>query len=347
MAAQRFTVGIDIGGTKLAAGLLDEEGHVIVHHTSRGHSGQAPEVVVEAVVQLFWDVLRKANVQPGEIIAVGVGFAGHTNGEAGVILTSSNLPAWDNYPLRDRLAHALGVPVVLDNDANCCAWGEYQYGAGRGARFLSYVTVSTGLGMGIINDGHLLRGTVGTAGELGHTVVNVDGPLCTCGKRGCLMSYACGMAIKRMACERMARNESPRMRELCGCDSEHICGEVVCQAARDGDPAAREIMDTAGYYLGVGLSTIVQVLNPDRIVLGGGLMNARDLLMSACLRGLNENIHPVLCGTVEIVPWALGEDCGYIGAADLAWEAAGRKRPGIGPTLSFWEHRSPELPATV
>jgi glucokinase len=325
MVAKRFAVGIDIGGTKIAAGLLDDSGNVIARHSSRGHTGQAPEAVLEAAAQVFQEVLQKAGVRPAEIVGVGVGFAGHTHGEAGLVLTSSNLPAWDRHPLRDRLARRLGVPVVLDNDAHCSAWGEYRYGAGRGSRLLSYVTFSTGLGMGVIIDGHLLSGATGTAGEIGHTVVDVNGPLCTCGKRGCVMSYACGLAISRMACERVAGNAPTVLREMCGSEPEHISGEVVAEAARRGDDAARAILETAGYYLGVGLSTIVQVLNPDRIVLGGGLMNASDLLMEPCLRGLNENIHPVLRGSAQIVPSALGEDSGTVGAADLARAAAARE----------------------
>ncbi len=324
MAAKPYAVGIDIGGTKVAAGVLDRSGRIIARDSSRGHAGQDPETVIEAVVQAFGKVVGKAGIRAADIAGVGAGFAGHVHGEAGLVLTSSNLPAWDRHPLRDRLAARLGLPVILENDSNCCAWGEYRYGAGRGSRFLSYVTFSTGYGLGIVIDRRLLRGTTGTAGEIGHTVVDVGGPPCTCGKRGCVMSYACGLAISRMACERVAAGEPTLLAELCGDSVDHISGEIVAEAARRGDPAAREILETAGYYLGVGLSTIVQVLNPDRIVLGGGLTNVGDLIMEPCMRGLNENIHPVLRGSTQIVPWQLGEDGGIMGAADLVWGALGQ-----------------------
>ncbi len=328
MAAKPYAVGLDIGGTKIAAGLLDAAGNIVARHRTRGHAGQPPEVVIDATVQVFEELLRHAGVRPGEICGVGTGVTGHVHGEAGVVLTSSNLPAWDMHPLRDRLADCLGLPVILENDANCSAWGEYCFGAGRGSRFMTYVTFSTGVGMGIILEGRLLRGATGTAGEIGHAVVDVNGPLCSCGKRGCVMSYASGLAISRMTCERVASDDPTLLHDLCGTEAEHISGEVVAEAARRGDPAALEILETAGYYLGVGLSTVVQVLNPDRIVLGGGLLSARDLFMGACMRGLNENIHPVLRGSAEIVFNTLGEDSGIMGAAQMARTADLQPRKG-------------------
>ena len=319
----RYTIGVDIGGTKIAAGVVGSAGRVLARVTSRAHAGQPPEKVIAATLQAVQTVQARAGLAGSDIAAVGVGFPGHVHSARGLVLTCSNLPAWNNHPLRERLQEALELPVVLDNDCNCAAWGEYRYGAGRGARYLCYITLSTGCGAGIVLDGKLYAGATGTAGEIGHTVVDPGGPLCTCGKRGCVMSYACGMALSRMACERVRRGEPTLLRELCGPAPEQISGEAVAQAAAQGDRVAQELLATTGHYFGLALSTIVQLLNPDRIVIGGGLAHIGAPLMDPCLQALNENIHPSLIGSAEIVFSQLWEDAGMIGAADLARELAG------------------------
>jgi glucokinase len=272
------------------------------------------------MVEALERVLAQAGLRQEDIAGIGVGFAGHVHGQKGVVLTSSNLPAWDRYPLRDHLQEQVKIPVILENDSNCAAWAEYRFGAGRGSRYLCYVTFSTGYGLGIVIDGKLYTGATGTAGEIGHTVVDPDGPLCSCGKRGCVMSYACGIAISRMACERVRRGEPTLLRELSGSAPDHISGEVVAEAARRGDQVAQEILKIAGRYFGIGLSTVVQILNPDRIIIGGGLAKIGPPLMDSCLQALNENIHPVLVGSAEILYSELWEEAGVRGAAALVWE---------------------------
>jgi glucokinase len=317
-----WAVGVDVGGTKITAGVLDDGAHVISRATVRSHAGRPPQEVVDAIVASTAAALGDAGIVSGDVAGVGVGFAGHVNGAAGIVLTSSNLPAWDHHPLRDVLQERLRAAVVLENDANCAAWAEYRFGAGTGARCLCYVTISTGFGSGIVIDGRLYAGATGTAGEIGHTVVDPDGPLCTCGKRGCVMSYASGLAISRMACERLGAGEATLLRDLCGDSPEHVSGELVARAAQQGDTLALEILAIAGRYFGIGLSTIVQVLNPDRIVVGGGLARMGSLLMAPAIQALNENIHPVLKDSAEIVPSALGDDAGMLGAAALVREMA-------------------------
>lgn len=315
-----FSVGLDIGGTKIAAGVIDSSARVLARTVSKTHAGQPPDEVIAATVDAFHVVLARAGLQPGDVAGLGVGFGGHVHGAAGLILTSSNLPAWDNHPLRDQLQARLGVPVILENDSNCAAWGEYRFGAGQGSRHLCYVTFSTGYGLGIIIDGKLYVGATGTAGELAHTVVQLDGPLCTCGKRGCLMSYASGLGISRLVRERLDRGESTLLRELCGSTPARVAGEVVVDAAKRGDRVAQEVLVIAGRYFGLGLSSVVQMFNPDRIVIGGGLAHVEQWLMEACFAALRENIHPVLHNSAEIVYSQLWEDAGMIGAAALVWE---------------------------
>lgn len=320
-----FAVGIDIGGTKIAAGIIDESANIMARHVSKTHAGRPPAEVIAASVEAFNAVMAQAGLRTGEVSGLGVGFGGHVHGAAGLILTSSNMPAWDNHPLRDHLHTPLGVPVILENDSNCAAWGEYRYGAGRGSTNMAYVTFSTGYGLGVVLEGQLYQGATGTAGELAHTVVHLDGPYCTCGKRGCLMAYASGLGISRMVCERLEAGEDTLLRQLCGPQPERVAGETVAAAAQQGDRVAQEVLALAGRYFGVGLSSVVQMFNPDRIVIGGGLAHIEAWLMKPCFASLYENIHPVLANSAQLVYSSLWEDAGLIGAASLVWEQSSFK----------------------
>lgn len=320
-----LAVGLDIGGTKIAAGVIDApcngaSARVLARYISKAHAEQPPDDVIAASVQAFYAVLAQAGLQPGQVAGLGVGFGGHVNGAAGLILTSSNLPAWDHHPLRDHLQGRLGVPVILENDSNCAAWGEYRFGAGQGSRYLCYVTFSTGYGLGVVIDGKLYVGATGTTGELAHTVIHPDGPLCACGKRGCLICYTAGLGISRLVRERLDRGERTLLRELCGPTPGRVTGEIVVEAADRGDRVAQEVLAIAGRYFGIGLSSVVQMFNPDRIVIGGGLAHVEHWLMEPGFAALRENIHPVLHNSAEIVYSQLWEDAGMIGAAALVWE---------------------------
>jgi glucokinase len=316
-----LVIGIDVGGTKIAVGLMERNANFIARDISYSHVDSPPDQVVDEIVRLTEKLLVTSSVDKSKITGVGVGIAGHVHSERGIVLTNSNLPHWDCYPLRDTLRTRLGLPVIIDNDANCAALGEFRYGAGRGAKDMCYVTFSTGCGMGIVINGKLHRGATGTAGEIGHTVVNPDGPVCSCGKRGCLMSYACGMALDKMARDCVECGEDTLLRSMCGDCPEHIKAEMIAEAASNGDPAALRLLNTAGKYFGIGLSTIVQIINPDTIVIGGGLVHIGPLLLDPCIKSLNENIHHVLVDSAKIVLTELWNDAGVIGAGALLWES--------------------------
>jgi glucokinase len=315
-----YAVGIDIGGTKLAAGLIDRQARLVARTITYTHAGCSPQGVIAAVIQVVDDLLAESGLSRQQIAGIGVGSSGHIDRQRGLVLTNSNLPDWDCYPLRDTLQQRLGLRVILDNDANCAAWAEYRLGAGRGSRHMCYLTFSTGCGMGIVIDGRLYRGATGTAGEIGHTVVNPDGPRCSCGKRGCLMSYACGMALDEMARDCLECGEETLLKELCGDCPEHVRAEQIADAARQGDVVALRLLETAGRYFGIGLSTVVQVLNPDTIVIGGGLAHIGPLLLDPCQRALDANIHPVLVGSAQIKLSQLWQDAGMLGAGLLVWD---------------------------
>lgn len=314
-----YALGVDIGGTTIKAGMVDRDANIVERYKTHEHCGTLPENVISCVEQVYRALLQQSGIQPASLAGVGLGFAGHVNGRAGVVITSSNLPEWDNVPLRDIVQQRLGVPVVLENDTKVCGLAEYMHGAGRGVDNMCYVTLSTGYGLAIIIDGKLHLGHIGTSGEISHTVIDVNGPLCTCGKHGCLLTYTCGLGLARMACEKISSGADTILRDTCGDDPTSATGEMIAEAARQGDAVARDLITTAGYYAGIGLSTIVHVVNPELIVIGGGMTRIGPMFMDPCMQGLKENVHPVLFDSVRIVPWQLGDDSGVLGAAAKAF----------------------------
>jgi glycyl-radical enzyme activating protein/glucokinase-like ROK family protein len=319
-----FAIGIDVGGTKIAAGLVQRDGTILCRYVTHAHSEKEPETVIAAIEAACGALLEASGVSPSDIEAVGLGFPGNTNGAAGVVLVCSNLPAWAHVPLRDIVASRVGLPVLLDNDCNLAAVGEHRYGGGRGAHNMCYFTLSTGSGIGIIVEDRLYRGHTGTAGELGHVVIAPGGPACTCGKHGCLMAYCSGIGISRMAYERIQAGADTVLRERVPGDGRRISGEVIATAARQGDAVAREILHTAGTYAGIALSMIIQIINPEVIVVGGGLTRMGDLLAAPMLAAMREHTQPELLDSVTIKPWQLGDDLVVIGAAAEVFASAER-----------------------
>jgi glucokinase len=315
-----YAVGVDVGGTKISAGVVDANGKILASFYTRAHAGHPPPLVIDGIEEGFHDVLAQLALGRENVQGVGIGCAGHVNGAAGIVLTNSNLPDWENVPLRDIVTKRLGLPVTVDNDTKCAALGEYTFGAGRGSRYMCYVTFSTGYGMALIIDGKLYRGVIGTAGEIGHTVIVPNGELCTCGKRGCVMAYASGLALSRMACERVRAGEPTQLRETCGDSPEYVSGEAIGEAARCGDRVALELVQSAGRYFGMSLANIIEALNPEVIVIGGGLARIGPVLLDPCFQAMRENIHPVLIGVTRIVQAQLGDNAGLLGAAALVWE---------------------------
>jgi pyruvate formate lyase activating enzyme len=312
---QPYAIGIDVGGTKIAAGLLDRGMNLLSVEVTKEHAGQLPAQVVDAIEGAYRSVLQQSGVSADQVAGVGLSFCGHTDGRRGVVLTSSNMPEWDQVPLRDIVAKRLDQHVLLDNDTNLAVLAEHRYGAGRGAADLVYITFSTGVGMGILVNGKLYQGYTGTAGEIGHTVVEADGRRCSCGKRGCIMAYACGIALRNRAWERIQAGEETALRELCWDDPQLINGELICEVAKKGDPVAQDLIISTGRYLGIALSTVVQVLNPELIVIGGGLTSIGSMLLDPCLESLRQNIHPVLWGAGRIVLGRFQQNVSVIGGA--------------------------------
>jgi glucokinase len=308
------TIGLDIGGTKIAAGLVSEDGELLAK-VRRETPATDPEEIEEAAADAVAEL-----VAAHEVEAVGVAAAGFVDASRSTIVFAPNL-AWRDEPMRADLEARTGLPVVVENDANAAAWGEFRHGAGREVEDMVLVTVGTGLGGGVVIGGRLLRGAAGFAAELGHVRVVPDGHRCGCGNRGCWEQYASGRALVREARE-LARSDTPmaaRLLELAGGDAAAIEGPHVTRAAEEGDPAAVELLADLGRWLGEGIASIVAVLDPSMVVVGGGVSEAGDLLLeparAAFRRQLTARGHRP---EPEIRLATLGNDAGMIGAADLA-----------------------------
>jgi glucokinase len=309
-----LAVGVDIGGTKVAAGVVDEQGAVLAR-ARRLTPSRDPRAVEATII----DVVRQLR-DAHDVVAVGIGAAGFVDADRSRVRFAPHL-AWRDEPLRDALAGVLGVPVVVENDANAAAWSEWRFGAGRGESHLVCVTLGTGIGGGMVIDGVPQRGRYGMAGEFGHMVVVPDGRRCECGNRGCLEQYASGNVLGREARE-LARAGSPvtvALLERVGGNVDALVGPVVTQAAREGDPCAVELFDDVGRWLGVGLANLAAALDPGTFIIGGGVSEAGELLLGPA----RESFRRTLTGRgyraeARIVAAALGPEAGLVGAADLA-----------------------------
>ncbi|MFF2481077.1 ROK family protein [Paenibacillus sp. NPDC058071] len=308
---QSYVVGIDLGGTKIAAALLDGNGMVLKREQLETAGARTAQEVVERMAGLVRSV---ADGKP--LIGVGLASPGAVNSRDGIVINGTNLPEWDNVPLKQWMEADLGVEVQVVNDANAAAWGEYARGAGKGADNMVYVTFSTGIGAGIVMDGKLLFGTHSFAGELGHLTVDPDGPVCSCGRQGCWEAFASGTAIRDAALRHM-RERSSLIAELAVASGEPISSRHVFEAAKRGDAVAVEVIDKTTDYMAIGLANAVHTFNPDRIVIGGGVSKAGELLFSALRKKTEECVMKPYRGTYDIVPADLKDDVGIIGAAAL------------------------------
>ena len=307
-----LTVGVDLGGTKCLGVVVDDAGEIVDElrvPTPRG---------AEAIVDVLGDVAGELMGRKGAVAGVGVGVPGLVDA-TGALRFAPNLPGVVELPLAAPLAERLGVPVVVENDASCAGWGEREAGAGRGRDHVLLVTLGTGIGGGIILDGRLFRGRNGFAGEIGHMVVDPHGPPCVCGQRGCWERFASGSGLGRLAREAAVGGRADRIVALAGGDPEHVKGEHVTAAAGEGDAEAVAVMRDFGWWVALGLANLANAFDPELFVLGGGLVEAGEVLLapvrSAFTRLLDGADHRP---DVGIVAAELGEHAGAIGAALLA-----------------------------
>ncbi len=307
-------IGVDLGGTKLIAGAVDPQ--LTVHHRAwRSSAAEDHTVVLETLVDAITEA-RDAAEQ--ELLAVGVGIPSLIDRERGVAVTTVHLPLRD-IPVRDMLSERLGVPVVLENDATCATIAEWRFGAARGASDALVLTLGTGIGGGVVAGGQLIRGFSGAAGELGHMIVDEDGPLCACGHHGCLEAFASGTAL---AVEGLRVAQSAPYTALGRAldAGAGITGALVTELAHDGDQAARDVVALIGARLGIGIASLVNIFNPEVVVVGGGVSAAGELLLEPARQVVRERALSPSRDVVKILPARFGAESGMLGAAALAWD---------------------------
>jgi len=318
MVSERPVIGIDLGGTKISTALIDSAGTIITHDYRETRATEGQKAVIERMLDAARRVMAQAGVNQAQVAAAGIGAPGPLDVEAGVVVAPPNLPGWDRVPLRRLIENRLGITTFLENDANAAALGEHRFGAGRGVEHMIYVTASTGIGGGLILNGRLYHGASGMAGEIGHITIIPYGPLCGCGNRGCLEALAAGTAIARQARARVARGAPTLIADLAGGDPERVTAKLVAEAASQGDVEAQEVLAEAMHYLGIGMANLVNLFNPQLIVIGGGLTNIGEMLFGPVQRAIDRRALPTLAQGVRVVRAELGDNAGVLGAAAVA-----------------------------
>jgi glucokinase len=312
--SERHAVGVDIGGTKIAAIRISPAGAIL-------ESTVRPTPSTEQTAAMPAIEAAAAEVMDDGVVAIGVGMAGLIDIRSGILLSTPNL-AWRNVPIADGLTEKFGLPVTVNNDATVAAWAESRLGASRGREDSLFVGVGTGIGGGILAGGRLLRGAHGFAGEIGHVIVEPDGPPCGCGNRGCWEQVASGVAIERAGRRAVTDAPDSEIARLAGGDPRRATGELVTQAAQGGDDVAVAILATVGRRLGEGVAGLVNVLDPEVVVIGGGVGEAGDVLLGPLREAFIASVEGAdVRPEVPIVPAQLGNDAGAIGAALLALDA--------------------------
>lgn len=309
-------LGIDLGGTKIAAALVSPDLQILWEDKipTEACSG------VEGVLARILDLINRASACAVPA-AIGLGIPGPLDRKAGTVINAPNL-GWHNVPAARLIENAVGIPVLLENDANAAALGEQVFGAGQGVSDLIYVTVSTGIGGGIVVNNHLVEGRNGAAGEIGHIKVMEGGPVCGCGDCGCVEAIASGTAITRTMIERLSRGEESLVRELVDGDLSRINMVIIGQAAKAGDPLAKEVIAVAMKYLGTTLANLVSIFNPGMVIIGGGVTNIGPLLFDPVCTEIRHKAFPTFADNLPIVPAALDGRAGVLGAAAVALQYA-------------------------
>ena len=314
-------IGCDLGGTNLRAAIVDVENGAVLHQMSiptlarEGHDS-----VMKRMVDLFLQVIQSAGMNKEQIGGIGIGVPGVLDLEKGEVLFLPNLSGtWPHVPLQATIERRTGLPTRLLNDVRSITNGEWCFGAGRGVDTLAVYAIGTGIGGGLVINGQLHLGIGGTAGELGHMTIDFNGPRCGCGNYGCLEAYASGPAIAAAGMKAVSQGLTTRISEFCEYDLNRITPELIAKAAQAGDEVAKDIYEKAGYYIGIAAANICVALGPRRVIIGGGVAQAGNLLLDPIRRTLLEHVHIMSIEQVEVAPLQLGDNAGVIGVA--CWTA--------------------------
>ncbi|KPJ55484.1 MAG: hypothetical protein AMS16_04210 [Planctomycetes bacterium DG_58] len=313
-----YLLGIDLGGTNINVGVVDDRGTVITKHALPLGSPETRTDVLEGIYRATEGALKRAGMKPDAIRAIGIATPGTLDIAGGVVVLASNLPDWENVALRDLVRKRFGVPTVLENDANAAAWGEYWAGAGREVSSMVMLTLGTGIGGGIIMDGKLWHGFKDSAAEIGHVTIDYRGRKCACGNIGCLEAYASADSTVRRFIEAVKSGRPSNLERMVNERPDEVTSRLIYEEALKGDGLSRKTMEETGFYLGVGIVSILHFLNPEMVVLTGGLTGAGSMLMDPVKRVVAERAFSRSREDLEIVFARLGGDAGFIGAAGCA-----------------------------
>ena len=313
-----FVVGVDLGGTNVRAGAVDRRGAVLAEAHRPTEVSRGTRRILHNLELVAAEAVRRAEQAGGTLLAVGAGAPGPIDKSTGVIHDAPNIPQWKRFPLRARLGAVFPCPVFVENDANAATLGEGWVGAARGKKDFIMLTLGTGIGGGVVSAGRLVRGARGMAGELGHVVVEAGGPRCNCGGRGCIEAFASATGIKRLLRKRLRGRE--RLRAYTDARGK-IDVALIHRAAEAGDRVARETFRRAGSYLGVAIAGLINIFNPELVVVGGGVAAAWDFLIPAARKEIARQAFPLPARLATIAPAKLGQSAGWLGAAYVAWQA--------------------------
>jgi glucokinase len=316
---RKFIIGVDLGGTKISAGALSADGtHAAGMRSISTNSELGAEGVVERIIGVIegviLDTINETGITRKDFLGIGVGAPGPLDREKGIVVVAPNL-GWRDFPLRDRITSRLDLPATLDNDANCATVGEWWLGAARGGRNVVGITIGTGIGGGLIFNGELYHGASDVAGEIGHTTIDVNGRLCKCGNYGCLEAYASGPAIATRAREALVREDTASLLpSMVDGQLDRITAETVYDAAKKGDGLANEIVRETARYLGAGIATLLNVVNPDVVVIAGGVTRAGEALFGPLRTEARRRAFKPAVDAARIVPAELPGTAGVVGA---------------------------------
>jgi len=310
-------IGIDLGGTKILTAVADDNGEIIARVKLATETELGQERIKKNIFKSIYKVLEKTDIKIEKIKSIGIGSPGPLNVEKGIIYESANLPI-KNMEIVDLIEEETGINTYLQNDANTAALGEKVFGAGKEADDLLYITISTGVGGGIIINGKIYYGHTGNAGEIGHMTVDPTGPQCGCGNYGCLESFSSGTAIKNMAKKAIENDESTLIKKLAR--DKKLSAKLVAKAAEKGDQKALDIFAKAGYYLGIGIANLVNIFNPEMIILGGGVMKAKGYFLDRAKEEFKKRALKAPADIVKIKEAVLEDEIGVKGAIAVAMQ---------------------------
>ena len=309
---KKYVIGVDLGGTKISTAISTIEGNILANVVLPTKAEEGEAAVLGRIVQSIDEVIVGSSTSIDEIEAIGIGSPGPLDAKKGIIITTPNLPFKD-YNLVQPLKEKYNIPVYLDNDANAAAIGEYMFGAGKGKNSIVYFTVSTGVGGGAVLDGKVYRGHTSNALEIGHTTVDPNGPRCNCGNLGCLEAMSSGTAIAKKGKEAVSTNVETSLKK-----HDTVTSYEVFKEAEAGDEVAKDIIDNALTYLGIGVANAIATFDPEMIIIGGGVSKAGDIVFDTVKKVVNKSCFKSMAESCEIVPAGLGSDAGVVGAVALA-----------------------------